>query len=415
MKPQALKYLRWLCWTAFAAGLYLGLIVGAFADYSVDRYTGTVTNSKSEPQRKRVSIFAAVVTEGVAYQQWIPTVTRSDHSTNTHYTQYRIYVDGILVHTSAGLINPAGTGASWSGVAPYVGPTQTKSGVFTSRSIEQRIWSTSLGNAWGGWNTLGSGEIGNATTEYTEGTMERGGLVNQWEFEMPPNSSTTLNLEHSGPFYVVIEDYKQYLTPDGGEAYAWEELDEYTSTEVTEVSEETEAPEPNNQIDAPGVEYSSGDPITPATRKETVETLQDLDDNDEARHSDTAGVLGQIKTGVDKTVEVLSGMAGGGDLPATDHEAAADSLKEELSEFANNVDALADEVATMAGAISLGRPSGTPTFYYELDLPRAASPIIVSSNPTMDSWMVIVRGFLGASLSFGALVASIRIARSAIV
>ena len=428
-RQRILSQYRFGCRVSFWSGvlltvLALFLVHFARADYAQDRWSGTVTNPKPDNQRKRVSVFDAVVTEGVSFQQWIPTVSRTGNSTSTHYTQYRIYVDGILVHTSSGLINPAGAGASWSGVAPYVGPTQTKSGVFSSRSMEYRIWSTALGNAWGGWNTLGAGEIGSATTEYTEGTMERGPLVHQWEFEMPPYSSTGLNLEHTGPFFVIIEDYKAYLTPDGGEAYGYDEVDEFTSTEETIVDAATTAPEPENVVNAPDVEYTAGETATPSPRVESVTELEHLDANDEARHSATKGILEQIRKAVADSVSTLASIAGGtpgpeGAAEAAEEEAVTereDSTREAIEGIMDEGSSLADNVAALYHRVNVVNASQAPEFYLSMAIPWAPGKnLVLESNPTMDAWVAIGRQLIMAYAFFIAVCETVVIVRKCFV
>jgi hypothetical protein len=237
-------------------------------------------------------------------------------------------------------------------------------------------------------------------------TIGRGTLLHQWEFEMSPHSSTTLSLEHDGPFFVVVEDYKVFITPDGGTAYGYEEIDEHTSTENTIESPETEAPDPVNEVNAPEVDYTTGPEAPPADREAVVQDLQTLNDNQEARHTDEAGILRQIRKGIEDIVGSIAGLAGGlqgdSEKPITsehEHEENFDSRVDEIRDdwgaFWDEVDGLYDDVGNFINTVNPTIPAGTPGLYIEMEIPWSREnpkrKLILQSNPQMDTWMALAR------------------------
>jgi hypothetical protein len=260
--------------------------------------------------------------------------------------------------------------------------------------------------------------------------ISRGALLHQWEFEMSPHSSTTLSLEHDGPFFVVVEDYKVFMTPDGGTAYGYEEIDELTSTENTVESPETEAPDPVNEVNAPEVEYTTGPEAPPADREAVVEDLQTLNDNQEARHTDEAGILRQIRKGIEDVVGSIAGLAGGlqgdpGEETTSEHEHEegfqdkVDQVREDWDEFWEEVDGLYDDVGDFVGSVNPTIPAGTPGLFIEMEIPWSTTTpkgkITLQSTPAMDTWVAIARGICMVALLIIATDAILTTTRKAFV
>jgi hypothetical protein len=405
--PYAMARLRififlwvWLLVLVFGCG-------SIFADYSVDRYVGSLTNASPTSVTKRVSLYAAEVTEGedtIGYQSAAYTISYS--SGIERHIKWRLLHPTTLAQLEAPVL--LGTSSSSFG-GPWTIPSQTRDFDFKA---ELGYYQISTGNFLG---TVGVRQDANEITVPGETTVARGALIWQQEFELAANSSTSLNLEHSGPFFVVIEELKHYITPDGGGSFAWEEEEEYTSTEHTEVSEETEH-EPQSEIGGNVPDYDSGPAPEEETRHATVDTLQKADDNSESRHTETKGWLSKISAGVDAAVNAISGLGGGGPQEQEpDYEQAetdAESLREGVSGAVDAMDDVYQKLLDIAGAISMSLPSGSPQFYIEFDW--QGETVVIQSTTAQDNFMAIVRAMLAALITFGALMALVGIMRNAL-
>jgi hypothetical protein len=417
----ATRRVLWRINHLFPAWVWLVLsILGALltalvarADYVESVWNGTISNAKPESQRKRVSMFEAVETEGEPTPAYYasPAIVATNSSTGwptiTHH-QYR------MRHQVSGVWSTVWTGPELTGGGTYAinvsEITATGSGTYVLEKNEK------LGSSWLGWqSTASASQVVVSSGGPKSGslvlvpevpgpvTVARGSLLHQWEFELPPHSSTNLSLQHSSPFFVVVEDYKVFMTPDGGEAYGYEEIDEHTSTQNEVESPETEPPPSENVVNAPEVEYTTGEEAAPAARVETVEDLQDLDANNEARHTDEAGILRQIRKGIEDIVGSIAGLAGGGEGEVTsehEHEEEIESRMEETEElwedFWEEVDGLYDDVTDTIDMIQPTIPPGTPQLYIEMEIPWSKTnpkkKLILQSNPQMDFWVAIARG-----------------------
>jgi len=271
---------------------------GDLSAATLHRVQQTVNNPNNDSRTYRVTVFNADITLGTTVYNWTPTVSRSGENSLTHYTQYKVFVNGTETHTSAMLVNPNGAGASWSGVSAWTGPLYSQSTPFSSRSVQKRIWSMALGGAWGSYNSLSSGEIGSVVEESSGATWERGDIVNQWEFQLAAHSSINLNIEQSDEFFLVIDELTQVGTPDGGSSFTYEEIEEYTSTEFTSASD---TPSSTTTVGPP--DYDSGETASPTARPHaTADTTAKLDANQEARSTDEKKILEQIREGIDTGV-----------------------------------------------------------------------------------------------------------------
>jgi hypothetical protein len=430
-QPYSILRLRvwYVLWASFLVGILGGKAL--FGDYVVDRYSGSLVNSSPVSVTKRVSTYAAVSSGGDEYLQADPLA----------YNRY------VFTLNTAGMRLAMKIGSSYSWVsAPIVITRVPPSNYMTGNTPavalpEEYVVSGSNALRWmykdttySGfpdvidstyWNTTGNHLNNGVTTstpatstQVTEETFTRGSLLFQREFELLPNSSMALNLEHDGPFFVVIEELKQFVTPDGGGGFAWEEQEEHTSTEHTEVSEETEH-EPEITVGGNVPDYDSGPEPEAETRHETVDTLQKADDNSESRHTETKGWLAKISAGVDAAVNAISGLSGGGkeweenaDAPDDVAEAEAESLKDQVSGAVNAMDDVYQKTLDIVDSISMALPSGEPEF--RIEFTWKGEDVVIESTPAQDSFMAIVRAMLAALITFGALMALIGIFRNAL-
>jgi len=397
---------------------------------AVYRHYEVVRNTNNDSRSYRVSMFEQVVVPGTTVNQWIPTVVQTSNATATHYVQYKIYVNGAEVHTSAMIANPNGLGASWAGVANYVGPTQTSASAFTSRSITKRIWSTSLGGAWGSYNSLGAGEIGSVTSETTGGSVSRGGLISQWPFELAANASITLDLVHPTPFLVAIEELKQFATPDGGFAYGYEALE----PDIQSTTHTAATAEPDYQLDPGEPEYEPpAAPTVPATTppNAVADTTAKADQNEAARDNDQKTLLGQIRDAQTENVNTTTaGLASlkaaiegtgppgsAGDQAATDDadfETAKAGAEDTVAELG---DALSDLQATLLGMLGMYDVNITGSDYpaIGIQLPAQLGGDYVAFDLESYAWLwSIIRFALLCGIGWYALNDAIQTVRGAL-
>jgi len=260
------KILKWIAIMVVASGVL-------FADYTQNRWVGNLTNPLPTVQRKRVSMFDAETTP-TSTQYYVAPESYS-RSANGGTTSYQIR----LVVRESGVWSWGTSSITVPGVSPgYSSMEGTTPEVVLSGAPDGAIWQVKYDwQAWeypSFWNGSLGQQIRNVNpgggvpvlTRSVGGTTVRGALLHQYEFEMAPHSSMSLNLEHTGPFYVVVEDYKQFLTNDGATTYGYEEVDEHTSTLATIVDPSTVAPPPENIVDAPNVEYTAGETAPPAAK-----------------------------------------------------------------------------------------------------------------------------------------------------
>jgi len=412
----------YVVWQILRISAILAVFAGvASADYTQNRWVGQLTNTRPEAQRKRVSMFAAVVDVGATTYVW--RTAGATVNSPTISTARRVYLNR---HTGNG---GSGTIFSSTRLADTVANTST---AYVIPSLDREtahstsVWYTTNVNDSTLAQQFGGAAQQNSTLVSVPGTTTttRGALLHQYEFEMAPHSSMALNLEHTGPFFVVVEDYKEFLTPDGGTTYGYEEVDEHTSTLATIVDPATTAPAPENIVDAPDVEYTAGETAAPAARVAAVTELEHLDTNDEARHTDTMGILEQIREGIADSVSTISGLAGGTPGAKGPQEDAEDSLitdREESTSAAiggvvDQVEGVVDNLIAIKNNIQTSAASQAPEFYLSMPIPWAPGKnLTLQSNETMDAWMSLARQIIMSYAFFIAVCETIVILRKSFV
>jgi len=414
-------------WIIFA--ILVGLVTAGIVKADVTTYTwnGTLTNPQPNPQMKRVSKFEAVVVEGETIYYLAEGIQGPTTATSVGHS------GGGTMRIAAQPYSPANTPVGdliEFGVVTYInsGAPFYSGYNFTWPYTVMPSGATKLQLRWKRESPFFQAAYNNATTIIaassgtTEDELSYGPLIEHWSFQMPPHSNQAITLSHTGPFFVKIENLVEKPTPDGGVGYEWETDEDHTSTENTyDAPEDVPEGDGDNEVDAPEVEYSSGDIAAPAVRPETVDSFETLDQADEARHQDTAGILAQIKAGIDTAVGTIAGLSKGTPTEAEQMEAdlaEADSAWDEAMDGAEAFMASADAVASAAGnlatASGIGLPTGAPSLFLSLPIPWSpGNNLTLTSNDTMDYWMLIARTIMIAGMSFTTICAAISMGRNA--
>jgi len=400
---------------AILASLILAYV--ARADYSVDRWTGALTNTEPESVSFRVRTYNVISTPGTSVNT-APAFTVSNPPIGFGYSGAGTLRVGIQPKNSSnaavgsvidqGTISVTMNGSGYPSHLTWleVNPLPTGATKYDRLMKRESPYFES------GWRTYSSNQA--ATVVSTPPTNERGTMIREWTEQLDPHSTKQLVIEQDGPFYLTTEKLTLFATPDGGGGIAYEPEEEHTSTDVTVVDPAT-THTPSDSIVDEGPEYSSGPIAAPATRPHaTADTLDKLDKNQEARATDSQGLLAQIKSGIDSVVNGVAALGGGGPVQAADEaalEAELETNKDSVADTFNKMDAVVDAAASLVSSISLALPSGDPVFYYQFTFKTRT--FTLESNDTMDTAMSIVRGLLSALLSFGGVMAAVRILRGA--
>lgn len=403
--------------------LLLLLLASPASAYTLYHTSQVVNNSGPTFERYRATVYAVDHTAAAPTGNYfIPAATRNFSTTSTGHRAIQVQIrnglgavlweSGVIsTNGGTGLPGSAGIIAAYPVSYPYIsnagGPNW---------SWWVRIWQSGT-SAWGSYTAYNPQLV--PTTEYSEEVYERGAILNQWEFDLAAFSSITLNIEQSEAFYLVVDQVKQVGTPDGGYNYAYEELDEYTSTSFT-----SEEPEPESTTEVGPPEYDPGDTATPATRPGTVDSTATLNQAQEARHTDEKGVLEQIRDGVGAGVNTASGAAtkasadaaaikgaldqlnagdgeGVGGTTAADVADDEETIAEKGAELYDGIEDMSDAVEGFADQLMLS--VGSSAEYPAIVFPVPS--ILGGGNITIDfaewaSWIQLIRGLMLLVVTF---------------
>jgi len=396
----------------------------------VHRHYEVIKNTNADSRSYRVSMFDQEVTSetptgnyeiAAGTRTWTLASTghRALQAQIKHLASGTVLWTGPVVSTNGntGLPGSAGIIATYN--LDYPALTHTTSGNWT---WNVRIWQSGTG-AWGSYSSYNPQFV--PTPEMTPASSVRGALISQWPFELAAHASLTLDLVHPTPFFVVIEELKQFATADGGFSFGYEAVyDDIPSTEHVAATAD-----PEYALDPGAPEYVPDELPAPAARPATVTSTQELNDAQEARSTDEKALLTQIRdaqaAGINTTSAGLTAIkqALEGTDPDAGPGAAADdtdleaAMTEETSRVAEMTAALGDLQSTLMGMIGKYDVNITGSDYPSLgiQLPEQLGGDFVAFDLETYAWLWnILRFAMLCGIGWYALNEGIEIVRGAL-
>jgi len=429
-------------WTAkqwiYRTLVFCAFVTPAFADYTKHAQSQSIINPSADLVKKRVSVYHAVTTTGSSTT--VHRTTGGTYNSPAISTVRRVYLRRHEGNGGSGTIfqetRMADTVANTS--TPYDVPQYDRA---TAHSWT--IWYTNnVNDSTVNQQFSSSGQNSSLVTVPGVTTTTRGSLEKQWVIEVAPKGIAVVNVERDFPFFLVIENATAYLDGEGVYHEEWEEEDEFTSTSSTVVAGGVTTAPHETRTEAQPTDFSSGPDPTPVTRPSDVSTNTGMNTAAEARHTESQGLLKDIKEGTDAGVGVAANAAtqaakdaattqgkldalaagdgdGVGDGPAADVSGTeGDPLGTEGAAkkdgIIDGMSDLSDAVSGLAGSWSLGVSEAE---YPVLNFPKPS--LLGGGTVQMDfaaigGWLSILRAILLVVVVWQFLSASLETIRTAV-